>query len=262
MPGIGVVLNPHSKRYKKNPEKLKRMGFIVGDKGHVGATKDLNDIVRVVEEFKERDIDILALSGGDGTNHCTLTTFINVYETSRFPRSPSWAGNSIPSLLLRDLRFMEDFGEPFHHKYHERAVRDDRVTITKIINITASSGALASSSFWTRITGRFAVAGPPDGRSRNRSGPRCQRTVRLQDVRADGRAGDGERQSGLPQLFGDLPGSIEYTRARLRVFIWRDPKIPRSAIARPGTSSASFRSADVLRLSDLIEETRRIMVAS
>ena len=72
MPGIGVVLNPYSKRYRNNPEKLNRMAFIVGDKGTFASTNSLNDIHRVAEEFKKREIEILALSGGDGTNHRTL----------------------------------------------------------------------------------------------------------------------------------------------------------------------------------------------
>lgn len=86
MAGIGVILNPYSKKYKKNPRKAKKMGFIVGDKASCKETEDLADLRRVAEEFKTRDIDILAISGGDGTNHCTLTTFIQVYGDKPLPK--------------------------------------------------------------------------------------------------------------------------------------------------------------------------------
>ncbi|MBI4412223.1 MAG: hypothetical protein HY541_07050 [Deltaproteobacteria bacterium] len=86
MPGIGVILNPYSKKYRDNPERMKRMGFIVGDKASCKQTEDLSDLRRVADEFKSRDIDILAISGGDGTNHCTLTTFIQVYGDKPLPK--------------------------------------------------------------------------------------------------------------------------------------------------------------------------------
>ncbi len=86
MPGIGVILNPYSKKYKKDPEKIKQMAFIVGDKASCKQTEDLHDLRRVADEFKTRDIDILAISGGDGTNHCTLTTFLQVYGDKPLPK--------------------------------------------------------------------------------------------------------------------------------------------------------------------------------
>lgn len=95
MPGIGVILNPNSKKYKKNPAKARRMAFIVGDKASCKATEDLKDLRRVAEEFKTRDIDILALSGGDGTNHCSLTTFIHVYGDKPLPKIALLRGGTL-----------------------------------------------------------------------------------------------------------------------------------------------------------------------
>ena len=86
MSGIGVVLNPFSKRFKKNPVKLEHMAFIIGDKASCKPTEDLDDLYRVADEFKTRDIDVLAISGGDGTIHCTLTTFLKVYGDKPLPK--------------------------------------------------------------------------------------------------------------------------------------------------------------------------------
>lgn len=95
MPGIGVILNPYSKTYKNNPGKARRMGFIVGDKASCKTTEDLADLKRVADEFKTRDIDILAISGGDGTNHCTLTTFIEVYGDKPLPKIAFLRGGTL-----------------------------------------------------------------------------------------------------------------------------------------------------------------------
>lgn len=125
MPGIGVILNPHSKRYRKNPEKLKRMGFIIGDKGDFVPTKDLSDIRVVAEEFKKKEIDILALSGGDGTNHRTLTTFIEVYGKKPLPKITFLRGGTLntiafscgisgsPEKILANLLYKYHEDEPF-----------------------------------------------------------------------------------------------------------------------------------------------------
>ena len=95
MGGIGVVLNPFSRKYKNNPSRKKQMGFIVGDKASYKETEDLDDLKRVAEEFKTRDIDILALSGGDGTNHCTLSTFIQVYGEKPLPKIALLRGGTL-----------------------------------------------------------------------------------------------------------------------------------------------------------------------
>lgn len=126
MPGIGVILNPHSKRNKKDPSHMKRMGFIVGDKASCKATEDLEDLRRVADEFKTRDIDILAISGGDGTNHYTLTTFLQVYGEKPLPKIALLKGGTLntvatsfgiwgtPEKLLSDLviKYHEDI--PFN----------------------------------------------------------------------------------------------------------------------------------------------------
>lgn len=98
MSGIGVVLNPFSKKYKKNPDKLDHMAFIIGDKASCKPTDDIDDLFRVAEEFKTRNIDVLAISGGDGTIHCTLTTFIKVYGEKPLPKIHFLRGGTLNTI--------------------------------------------------------------------------------------------------------------------------------------------------------------------
>ncbi len=95
MAGIGVVLNPYSKTYKRNPTKLEQMAFIIGDKASCKPTDDLDDLHRVADEFKSRDIDILAISGGDGTIHCTLSAFLKVYGDKPLPKIALLRGGTV-----------------------------------------------------------------------------------------------------------------------------------------------------------------------
>ncbi len=86
MSGVGVIFNPNAKRYKKNPDHLKHMAFIIGERASGKPTQDMADLYAVAEEFKAKDIDILAISGGDGTIHCTLTAFLKIYADKPLPK--------------------------------------------------------------------------------------------------------------------------------------------------------------------------------
>lgn len=98
MSGIGIILNPHSRANINKPERVKRLGFIVGDKGSCHATHDVLDVENLAREFKERSVEILGISGGDGTNHVTLTTFINVYGDTPLPKIAFLRGGTMNNL--------------------------------------------------------------------------------------------------------------------------------------------------------------------
>ena len=95
MSGIGVVLNPHSRRYRRFPHRLSRMAFIVGERGHCKATESLDDLETVAHQFRDKAIDILALSGGDGTVHKTLTAFIHAYGAQPLPKIALLRGGTL-----------------------------------------------------------------------------------------------------------------------------------------------------------------------
>lgn len=105
MSGIGIILNPYSRSNRKNPERIKHMGFIVGDKGSCHATDTLDQVRELAHEFKEKKIDILGISGGDGTNHQTLTVFLDVYGEEPLPRIAFLRGGTMNNLANQlDIR--------------------------------------------------------------------------------------------------------------------------------------------------------------
>ncbi len=89
---LGVISNPRSRMNRRRPGvvgALDRLIAPLGDAAVARATASPDEIEAVAREFAERDIDILALNGGDGTNHVTLTEFLRV-----------WGDKPLPSLLL------------------------------------------------------------------------------------------------------------------------------------------------------------------
>ncbi len=98
MPGIGIILNPYSRSNRSNPERIKKLGFIVGDRGSCHATETLDQVRDLAREFRERDIEILGISGGDGTNHRTLSVFIEVYGDKPLPKVALLRGGTMNNL--------------------------------------------------------------------------------------------------------------------------------------------------------------------
>jgi diacylglycerol kinase (ATP) len=86
VPGIGVVLNPRSRRNLRDPRAASRLARTLGDQGVVREARSIDELYRISEDFRRDDIDVLAISGGDGTNHVTLTGFIDVYGGATMPQ--------------------------------------------------------------------------------------------------------------------------------------------------------------------------------
>lgn len=135
MSGIGVVLNPFSKKYKKNPNKLEHMAFIIGDKASCKPTENLNELRVAADEFKSRDIDILAISGGDGTIHCTLTEFIKVYGEKPLPKIYLLRGGTLNTIAatLGIKGNTEKLMSDLLVRYHEdKNFEEKKLRLTKV----------------------------------------------------------------------------------------------------------------------------------
>jgi diacylglycerol kinase (ATP) len=86
MPGIGIVFNPRSRRNVRDPSAARRLADALGDHGIVREARSRDELHRIAEDFKALSIDVLGISGGDGTNHVTITGFLNVYGARALPQ--------------------------------------------------------------------------------------------------------------------------------------------------------------------------------
>jgi hypothetical protein len=89
VPGIGVIYNPKSGRNLRDPRAALRLARTLGDHGVVREAGSIDELYRVAEDFRKLDIDVLGISGGDGTNGTTITGFLDVY-----------AGNALPQIAF------------------------------------------------------------------------------------------------------------------------------------------------------------------
>jgi diacylglycerol kinase family enzyme len=116
MAGIGVVLNPRSRRNLRDPRAADRLARALGDHGVVRTARSRDDLARIATDYRKLGIDVLGISGGDGTNHVTITGFLEAYADETLPPIALLRGGTMntvanslgvprggPDGLLRDL---------------------------------------------------------------------------------------------------------------------------------------------------------------
>ena len=165
MAGIGVVLNPKSRKNLKDPRAARRLASALGDHGVVREARSLDDLHRIAEDFKKLGIDVLGISGGDGTNHVTLTGFIDVYAGSMLPQIAFLRGGTMntvanscgvapgkpDSLLSRVLR-----------RYTMRGVRPLENVERHVARIGEHYGFLFGTGTVRGFLAEYYSGGPPD----------------------------------------------------------------------------------------------------
>lgn len=137
MSGIGVVLNPYSRSNRKNPDRAEELGFIVGDKGSCHATHSIEDVKELAREFQSRQIEILGLSGGDGTYQKTLTAIVDVYRGTPLPKIALLGGGTMNNVVgcLGIQGTPETILSRLIYKYHQGGeFREQNLPLLKVNN--------------------------------------------------------------------------------------------------------------------------------
>jgi diacylglycerol kinase (ATP) len=118
---IGLIVNPRSRKNARDPGAAARLEAQLGSAGMLRQTRTRDEVTTIAREFRDAGVDVLALAGGDGTTHVTLTGFLREYGETRLPAIALLRGgtmntvaNSIgvprgnpESLLARLLRMRE-----------------------------------------------------------------------------------------------------------------------------------------------------------
>ena len=82
---IGIVVNPRSRRNLRDPSAAGRLEKRLGARGLLRRAHSKDELYAIAAEFLAAGIDVLAIGGGDGTNHVTLTGFLDVYGSRALP---------------------------------------------------------------------------------------------------------------------------------------------------------------------------------
>jgi len=102
MGGIGVITNPLSRENQRHPDIIGQLGYVLGEKGSLEQPVGLDALDEVALRFRDRDIDILCVNGGDGTLHRAMTSMKRAYDEDPLPSVailPSGTMNIIASSI-------------------------------------------------------------------------------------------------------------------------------------------------------------------
>jgi diacylglycerol kinase family enzyme len=84
--GIGVVINPSAGGNRHTGDRFASLARVVGSAGWVRETRSLEHLPEVAEECRQREVDLLAVCGGDGTYTRTLSALHEVYAGLPLPK--------------------------------------------------------------------------------------------------------------------------------------------------------------------------------
>ncbi|MCX6127749.1 MAG: diacylglycerol kinase family protein [Proteobacteria bacterium] len=86
MPGIGIIANPHSKLNKRSPVEIKRLQAMIGHHGVLSLSHDLTELDKIILSYRNENIDIIAINGGDGSISRVITRVIALYGEKPLPK--------------------------------------------------------------------------------------------------------------------------------------------------------------------------------
>lgn len=119
MPGIGVISNRNARLNRLHPELKDQLAYVIGSDGEVSSTGSITDAYKAAETFLKVGIDVIAISGGDGTAHRTMEILLDVYGNeplppilllptgtqNMVPRSFGIEGSGLANLMLATVRY-------------------------------------------------------------------------------------------------------------------------------------------------------------
>jgi diacylglycerol kinase family enzyme len=82
---VVVFVNPGSRANRKDPGCANRFAQILGDKGRVVAPPSLERLAQEARRVAAEAPDLIAIHGGDGTLHRTLSALLGAYGDRRLP---------------------------------------------------------------------------------------------------------------------------------------------------------------------------------
>ena len=99
MAGIGVISNPLSGRNRRNPQRQERLAYPLGARGELALPEGLDRLEAELLVFRERQIEVLCINGGDGTIHQVMTALLRVYGAAGpFPQIALLKGGTMNTI--------------------------------------------------------------------------------------------------------------------------------------------------------------------
>jgi diacylglycerol kinase family enzyme len=95
---VGIIINPNAKANSRRHDLKERLEAIIGDHGLVLVTREIPEVYKVAEEFIQEKVNILGISGGDGTMQKTISRYIEVGGEKNLPKIAAIRGGTMNTI--------------------------------------------------------------------------------------------------------------------------------------------------------------------
>lgn len=85
---IGMILNPYSKKNRRDPKRQERLRNIIGNRGILVATQSLQEIRPTLDHFIQEKVTHFLSDGGDGTFHWVVNAIQECLEEGKLEQFP------------------------------------------------------------------------------------------------------------------------------------------------------------------------------
>jgi diacylglycerol kinase (ATP) len=103
---IAVIVNPRSRANRRDPRIAAEFQAIVGDRGRVLAPKSIEELDAMAAELHRSPPAVIAIHGGDGTLHKTVTSLGRVFGEAPLPPIAMLCGGTM-NVVATSLRIRE-----------------------------------------------------------------------------------------------------------------------------------------------------------
>jgi diacylglycerol kinase family enzyme len=103
---IAVIVNPRSRANRRNPRIASEFQAIVGDRGRVYAPKSIEELATTAAEIRQSSPAVIAIHGGDGTLHKTVTELGRAFGEAPLPPIAILCGGTM-NVVATSLRIRE-----------------------------------------------------------------------------------------------------------------------------------------------------------
>ncbi len=121
---IAVIVNPRSRANRRNPRIAAEFQAIVGDRGRIYAPKSIEELDAMAVEIRRSPPAAIAIHGGDGTLHKTVTALARAFADEPLPPIGILCGGTMnvvatslqirerPSVFLKSIVDADRTGKP------------------------------------------------------------------------------------------------------------------------------------------------------
>lgn len=95
MRDIVVIVNANARRIRKRPAEVERMRAVMGSSGSFHLTRSASEVDAIAARCAESGTELIALAGGDGTNHVTITRIAQAFGDRPLPRFALLGGGTM-----------------------------------------------------------------------------------------------------------------------------------------------------------------------